>query len=652
MILSFVVSGGLSVNPARLKPSYGAHRADLRAPRTAAQQPRPMVLNSRRCIADDVSSVRSTSTTSRTSYSDYDSVNGSERPGLAESGGSSRGSRPGSAASGGSSKSRRRRRRRRSEALSSSSPPPERSGGRPGSGGRQVRSMAKGTRPSAKAFVAKSEARPGSAGSKGRSGKDLSLRIVDPEQIRAKRRRARDKTDVVRKRAAVALIGFHWRCYWRGLERRQQSAATLLQRMMRGRHARRDLLLRLSVVTVQFHARRFLRRMAKIRAELLSVATLRLQRAFLARQQRRCKQLQRLASDCVVAAQERESRMESEAWLAAQQKQRTAERKQSEAVQEALTKELEVKAARKAYGGADHGKEELHELKARMAREEAAVSLIRRVFLRRTMHRRVRVLVHEQRQAKIAELATDVTNLIDAALTVADAASDSAGAGARAGRKPPKARAGSAPPMPSFRDTHNPVVTRQRPHSAAAVHEYQSGGQTSMRSRSRRGAHSAPPNRSLALLGYGDEYDDDDSHWDHGRAAKAQLRASQIYGGRISDGSPEKPEWDSDTRPLAAIHSIGEGSLYAFNRSGRGRSRRAEQQVGAAGRIIKQEMRLTALHQRQPNRMQLRPGSLAEGTDGTPESWLPTVRRPSSGGRKYRPSHRERASLRPQSAAY
>ena len=114
--------------------------------------------------------------------------------------------------------------------------------------------------------------------------------MVEKEAIRSRRRKRFLLEDEQRERAAVALISVAWRCHVRGRSRRQTSAAITVQRIFRGRLARRSLLERLAARTIQFHTRRFLRRLAKIRAELLTVATLRLQRAFLNRQRARCRE--------------------------------------------------------------------------------------------------------------------------------------------------------------------------------------------------------------------------------------------------------------------------------------------------------------------------------------------------------------------------
>ena len=240
--------------------------------------------------------------------------------------------------------------------------------------------------------------------------------MVEKEAIRSRRRKRFLLQDEQRERAAVALISVAWRCHVRGRSRRQTSAAITVQRIFRGRLARRSLLERLAARTIQFHTRRFLRRLAKIRAELLTVATLRLQRAFLNRQRARCRKLQAVAHDAAAEAIRRRTDQETARWVADQQRRRQLEKKESEVVSAALKQEREDAAALRAYGGKDCGKAELEELKQKLQREEAAVNLIRRVFLRRMMRRRVRVMVHEARQEKMSELASDVSSFIESAL--------------------------------------------------------------------------------------------------------------------------------------------------------------------------------------------------------------------------------------------
>ena len=659
-----------------------------------------MVLNSRRCMVSSVSSRGSSysygSATTTGDEQDGGGSPGSDQRSRSYSGSGSVASSSGASSSGGSG-----RRKRSGSGKGAAGAEVSAKADRPASAGpvlrRQRRTVEKGTRPSSAPFVAKA-ARPGSAT---RSGLAVTLRITTNEQIRAKRRKQVLKHDVQRKKVAVALISFHWRCYWRGRERREKAAATMLQRIARGRQARRVLLEELSAATMQFHARRFLRRMAKIRAELLSVATLRLQRAFLARQRRRCRVLQTLAAECTAAAHARAARMEQEKWLAAQQRQRLAERKHAEAVCAALTEELEEKAARAERG---RPQEDLQALKERIAREEAAASLIRRVYLRRVMRRRVRVLVHEQRQMKVTELATDVSNLIDAALTVAGGAG--AGAGAKS-RRHSRARAHSAPPMDSMGSSRGGVAggevpgrlaswRRQVSHSAPATRLDSSGGAASS---SPSSLHDPPYSRRRR---HGSGPGDDGPH----STAQAQLLAAgQIYGTstRLEQQQQQQQQQqleedegeDSGSWDASLLHTrSGSASRRARVDLIRGRhdNVRGRRGVDAAGRCVRAEVRMAARSltaQAMPEKQrEMQRGYLSQGSDGTPEHWLPRVGEPrpaaaaaaaavskkairrlssaaagngrhgmSSASRARRRSgsaggHRQRASARPHSAAY
>ena len=572
-----------------------------------------MVLNSRRCIADDVSSVSS-------HRSEYSSDAGySSAASVADESSSQRSESAASSNPGGSTMTESPHSDKRSlKAVTTERP----SSARPAT--RQRRTVEKGKRPSSAPFVAKS-------GSVNRSGTAVTLRITTNEQIRSKRRRQMLKQDVVRKKVAVARISFEWRCFWRGRIRRQQNAVTCLQRIARGRRARRAVLEELSAIAIQFHARRFLRRMAKIRAELLNLATLRLQRAFLSRQRRRCRVLQSLAADCAVAARERVSRLEQEKWQATQKRQRLAERKHAETVQAALAEEAEQKAARKAYGGKDHGKEELEALKEKLRKEEAAASLIRRVFLQRVMRRRVRALVHEQRQKKVTELATDVSNYIDAALIVAR----------KAAGKPPRPRVRSAPPMPSV------VSSDGGTNSFPSNHAHR-----------RHGAHSAPLTREgmrrLAPL--------DSSHES---IFRTQLRAAgQIYGASSAPDTLREGglRMGCDHHRWPKNGAKDSGSVGPLGYS-----------LDAAGRCVRAEVRLAArslsaqeVSKEQQDRQR---AYLSYGSDGTPARWLPRVNAlPTTFRRNRRSSvaggpqtanasragsrQRVRTSTRPHSAAY
>ncbi len=601
-----------------------------------------MVLNSRRCIVDDVSSVSSVSSYSRSGaeeegssdagYSSSSRSSASQRSESARSG-----SRRSSAASDGACSGKSSQASAMVERPSSARP-----------ARRQRRTVEKGKRPSSAPFIAK-------AGAVNRSGVAVTLRITTNEQIREKRRRKVLKQDVLRKKVAVALISFEWRCFWRGRHRRQKAAVTVLQRIARGRRVRRGVLEELSAVAIQFHARRFLRRMAKIRAELLTLATLRLQRAFLSRQRRRCRVLQSLAADCATAAKKRVERLEQEEWLATQKRRQLAERKHAETVKAALTDEVEQKAARKAYGGTEHGKEDLQALKERLQKEEAAASLIRRVFLKRMMRRRVRVLVHEQRQNKIAELASDVSCYIDAALIVAHKADS-------AGRSQP-ARARSAPPIS--------VVAADRGASRLS----------SCRTHRRQGSRSAPPTRENSLVPL-DSIDES--------IVQTQLRAAgQIYGTSAAS-NPRWKQGDVTSFDLTAQnqHDQNTESFIGHNLSrglGSHRNRptsgtRDQEDVGshdyfldAAGRHVRAEVRLAARSLSAQEASKERPdkhrGYLSQGSDGTPEQWLPRVNAPASKSSRSRRSsvaggqraartsragsrHRLRASARPHSAAY
>ncbi len=590
-----------------------------------------MVLNSRRCIVDDVSSV--SSACSSRSGGDEEGSSDAGYSSSYSSAASAHGSasqRSESAASGSSRSSAAGEETQTGKGSQATVKKERPSSARPAR--RQRRTVEKGKRPSSAPFIAK-------AGAVNSSGVAVTLRITTNEQIREKRRRKALKQDVVRKKVAVALISFEWRCFWRGRHRRQKAAVTVLQRIARGRRARRGVLEELSAVVIQFHARRFLRRMAKIRTELLILATLRLQRAFLSRQRRRCRVLQSLAADCATAATKRLERLEQEKWLATQKRRQLAERKHAETVQAALTEEAEQKAARKAYGGTEHGKEDLQALKERLRKEEAAASLIRRVFLKRVMRRRVRVLVHEQRQKKVAELATDVSCYIDAALIVAHKADS-------AGRSKP-ARARSAPPMSA--------VSADRGASRLSLN----------RTRRRQGAHSAPPTREGSLVPL-DGIDES--------IVQTQLRAAgQIYG---TSSVVVNTRWkQGDDTSFGQTESNQHFQNVEANCSWPTSGTRGQEIVGsrgysldAAGRNVRAELRLAARSLSAQAASKQCPGKhrgyLSQGSDGTPEQWLPRVNAPASkssrsrrssvagGQRTARNGHRLRTSTRPRSAAY
>ena len=266
----------------------------------------------------------------------------------------------------------------------------------------------------------------------------------------------------------------------------------------------------------------------------------------------------------------------------------------------------------------------------------------------------VRALVHEQRQKKVTELATDVSNYIDAALIVARKA---------AGKPPRPPRVRSAPPMPSVMPSEGGANRFPTSHT-----------------RRRQGAHSAPLAREgmsrLAPLDNSDE-----------SIVRTQLRAAgQIYGASSErerhrqterDGERQREtERDREThrhRAAAAVNTRREEHHRWPKNGAKGGEGAAFYSLDAAGRCVRAEVRLAArslsaqvVSQEQQDRQR---AYLSYGSDGTPEQWLPRVhalptkymrnRRSSVAGgpQTAHASHagsrqRFRTSRRPHSAAY
>jgi hypothetical protein len=237
-----------------------------------------------------------------------------------------------------------------------------------------------------------------------------------------------------RGRLMIARIAFAWRCYAGRLHRLRALSALRIQRRFRGQRSRRQLVRLLAARIIQGYVRRFLPRLATKKAALLATAVVRIQRAFISRQRRRCVLMQKLARTAVSAAALRQARLVQEtrderARLLRVRSQATARLIKDQLGVSLRQREcslLDGELARSPSSALDLFAAQNYHIhgcssgdQSRVIQQEAekmAQDLMRTAVRRSAGRTRVRNVVHESRQSKLQLLSGDIARTISRGL--------------------------------------------------------------------------------------------------------------------------------------------------------------------------------------------------------------------------------------------